>query len=360
MANCCNNCGCNNGTCGCNYHVTVEVGTGTEYSSTNINLTGVGVYDSQSGTEFNFRGIASANNSLGVSLDNTNHTVLLTLDVDLLINDLPQATTTQRGVGETATNAEAIAKASTTVFLTPSNLAAIPSSTTLAGLVELATDAEAIAGASTTLAITPANLAAVSATYLQTTVFTDSVARAATVPTFEGQFGTQLDTDQPYVTSGPGAGDWNPLFTFNLQNEVNGNTSMDMNGFGLTLIGNGTFTLSVVTFAHDGADASFNNGTVRFGSTGPTNIDYDTQTILNLAGTAIPAASVLSTAGLGVPSSKLIADFISNSNTQTGYTTFTNPSTLRTCNTATVTLQQLAQLVGTLIEDLKAVKLPAT
>lgn len=38
---------------------------------------------------------------------------------------------------------------------------------------------------------------------------------------------------------------------------------------------------------------------------------------------------------------------------QTGYTAFTNPATTRTCNTATVTLQQLAQIVGTLVEDLK-------
>ena len=38
----------------------------------------------------------------------------------------------------------------------------------------------------------------------------------------------------------------------------------------------------------------------------------------------------------------------------TGYTAFTNPTTRRTCDTTTVTLAQLAQIVGTLIEDLKS------
>jgi hypothetical protein len=61
-----------------------------------------------------------------------------------------------------------------------------------------------------------------------------------------------------------------------------------------------------------------------------------------------------------VPSSRLLNTFISTANTQTGYTNFTNPAVLRTCDTATVTLPQLAQIVGTLINDLKAVLLPAT
>ncbi len=74
------------------------------------------------------------------------------------------ATTTVQGIVELATNAEAIAKASTTVVLTPSNLAALGASETFAGLVELATDAEAIAGVSTTVVITPANLTAALAT----------------------------------------------------------------------------------------------------------------------------------------------------------------------------------------------------
>ena len=88
-------------------------------------------------------------------------------------------------------------------------------------------------------------------------------------------------------------------------------------------------------------------------------LDFVTGSTILSNGVTIPANSVLRTnASAGNLSSSLISTFISTSNTQAGYTAFTNPSTLRTCNTATVTLQQLAQLVGTLIEDLKAVKLP--
>lgn len=71
-----------------------------------------------------------------------------------------QATTVQIGSLETATDAEAIAKASLLVALTPSNLAAINATDSFSGLVELATDAEAIAKADATKALTPANLAA--------------------------------------------------------------------------------------------------------------------------------------------------------------------------------------------------------
>lgn len=79
------------------------------------------------------------------------------------------------------------------------------------------------------------------------------------------------------------------------------------------------------------------------------------------AGAIVPASSVLITSGVaGAISSALISTFISTANTQTGYTAFTNPVVRRTCDTTTVTLPELAQLVGTLIEDLKAVKLMAT
>lgn len=73
-----------------------------------------------------------------------------------------QATTTTAGIGETATDAEAIAKSSTTTFLTPSNLATgnFQASTTFEGLIELATQAEVDAKTDTTRAVTPATLGA--------------------------------------------------------------------------------------------------------------------------------------------------------------------------------------------------------
>jgi hypothetical protein len=80
------------------------------------------------------------------------------------LGTLNQATTSLPGVLETATDAEAIAKASSLAALTPSNLAALGGSATFAGLLELATDAEAQAGTDTARPITPANLQAVTST----------------------------------------------------------------------------------------------------------------------------------------------------------------------------------------------------
>jgi hypothetical protein len=54
-----------------------------------------------------------------------------------------------------------------------------------------------------------------------------------------------------------------------------------------------------------------------------------------------------------------IANFLSSYNVVLGYAPFGNPAVIRECDTATVTLPELAQLVGTLISDLKALQLPA-
>lgn len=347
MANCCSNCGCNNGTCGCgcSYHVTITPGTSTEYSATNINLTGVGVYDSQSGTEFNFRGIASANSSLGVSLDNTNHTVLLTLDVDLLINDLPQATTTQRGVGETATNAEAIAKASTTVFLTPSNLAALGATSTFAGFVELATNAEAITGTSTTLALTPANLTAVIDTLNFQQTFTDDADRGSTVPDFIGQFGGQSDNGTAYVSTGLLAGNWELLFKDGNNTTVN-NVSIQLGGSWAF----STLSTQSINF-NTGIGTNYNSGSI---------LNLVTGSELQFDAAAAPANSVVIIGGTpGGVASSLLTNFLSTTNVQNGWAV-TNPSVSRTLDVAAATLGDVRAVLGTLINDLKAVLLPAT
>jgi len=69
-----------------------------------------------------------------------------------------QSSTTQTGISELATDAEAVAKTDTARVLTPSNLAALGASATLAGLIELATNAEALTGTDTVRGITPASL----------------------------------------------------------------------------------------------------------------------------------------------------------------------------------------------------------
>ena len=356
----CNSCGSSQ-SCGCNYIVELPNNPVVAYTCANINLTGIGVYDSQNGNEFDFRGITSGNNSLLVTLDAGNNSILLTFNIQQIIDDLPNATTTQRGVLETATDAEAIGKALNNKILTPSNLAAIGATTTFSGLIEIATNAEALTGASTSLAITPANLAYVNAAQLTTVVFADAVARGAAVPAFAGQFGYQVDTTQPYAAYGTNAGEWDAVFAAGAGNLTTSATGFD---FSATQYG---FTASTTPgdcswtgyFEYDTATIDLSASTLLVNVNG--SIDLKTGSTVLVNGVLVPANSVLITSGsIGQTSSKLINTFISTSNTQTGYTTFGTPATLRTCDTATVTLPQLAQIVGTLIEDLKAVKLPAT
>lgn len=70
------------------------------------------------------------------------------------------ATTTNQGVVELATDAEAIAKADTARALTPDNLAALGGPDSFAGLLELATAAEVITGTDTARATTAAGVQA--------------------------------------------------------------------------------------------------------------------------------------------------------------------------------------------------------
>jgi hypothetical protein len=346
-----------------------------QYDMVNINTLGIGTYDSTEGTTFQMRGIYSANASLTVTLDAANGAILLTLDTGSIIDDLPQATTTQRGVGETATDAEAIAKASTTVFVTPNNFAAMASSQTFAGFIEIATNAEALAGASALLAITPASLAAVVATLEQTTTFADAVARAAAVPAFDGQFGTQLDINAAYVATGVGAGNWIGLLTLgSIGNELTAATTVDLNTFAFTLNGGGTFSIDTTTLQVVNNTSTFNNGTLRFGNSSALVFDWGASTDLNIAGVQVPAASVLVTAGAGVPSSRLLNTILSTANTQpygaiTGgvsrspYTvyggqTISNPPTQGEVQALDDAVSALSALVGAVVTDLKNTQKP--
>lgn len=356
MSACCTcGCGCSPGY-GCLLHITLPDNPVELYTAANLNTLGIGVYDSTDANEFGFRGIYSGNSSIVVALDAGNHAISITLNIDQIIDDLPQATTTQRGVGETATDAEAIAKASTTVFLTPSNLAALGASLTFAGLVELATNAETQAGVSTTLAVTPAGLASVLTTIGDTKTWADAAARAVLVPDFAGQFGTQLDTDIPFISTTAIAGGFNrPLFTLDgLNNVISANTQLDLsNLFDLLFTGTGEFVLEVLTRIQSGGSIVFDGGVLNFDSPGAS--------FLQIGGAAVPANSVMITSGTAgdLTSVATIGTFLSTFDTQTGYTNFTNSATLRTGDCNTLTLPQLCQIVDTLIRDLKAVQLPA-
>lgn len=339
----------------CGYVVNIQdAGDPNNLAFQNLGLIGVGMFDGRDGLEVNFRSVASGSNSLVITYDGVNHAAIFTLDFSLVVADLPQATTTQRGVGETASDAEAQGKASITTFLTPSNLAALGATQSFAGLAEFANDAETAAGASSTLAVTPAGLASVLSTLGNMVVFADAATRAGTAPQFAGQIGTQVDLFLPFVGAGTVAGDFNlPLLVLNSGNNVmTVSTSLDLSGQQFAFF-NGELVV-------DGA-ASFDNGFVRFGNSSPSQVDFANNCTVYIGGAIVSANSNLITGGTnGELGSKLISEYLSSDNVQVGYAAFTNPATIRTLDTATATPQQIAQCLGTLISDLKNLLVPAT
>lgn len=326
-------CGCHPNPCTC-CTPTVE---SVEYTFENANANGIGVFDNETDNLVQFRGVVSANVSLTVTLNATDNTIVLAFDPDALVADIPTATTAQRGIAETATNAEALAKAATDKILTPSNLAALGSTTTFAGLAEFATEAETIAGVSSTLAVTPAGLAATGATF-GTTTWADAVARGAKVPSFVGQFGTQLDTDQPYVAYGPSAGNWNPIFVGGISNTVTSGTDFNLASFGMSFTGGDMF------FETD--DISFTD----------CILDFTTSTIWQVGGATLPNSSFIWVAADGTTSVFLMADVLSTENTNTGWANFSNSTVRKTGDCNTLTLPQLCQIVDTLIQTLGVAK----
>lgn len=369
--------------CGCNYTVVLPDNP-NGYNALNVNTAGVGVVDSVTGPsnnviDFNFRGIVSTSAALTVALNAGAHTIELTVDIDEIIAELPQATTTQAGIGETATDAESIAKASTTVFLTPSNLAALGASLTFAGLVELATDAETQAGISTTLAVTPAGLASVVQGLLTTQTFVDAVGRGGTFPDFDGQFGAQLDTNAAYVSTGTNAGDWIGILTLgSVGNELTAATTVDTNTFTFTLNGAGVLALDSValTVSNNATASTFNNGVLRFGDSSSLVFDWGASTDLYIAAAQVPSNSVLGTAAAGVPTSRLLNTFLSTANTQPygaisggvsrspytvyGGQTISNPPTQAEVQALDDAVAAASALLGAIVTDLKNTQKPST
>lgn len=340
--------------CGCNYTIVVPSNPVEQWNFECIGMIGVCTLQGVDGMNVQFRSVASGNSSLLVSYDAGNGAILLTLDIPSIVNDLPTATVSVRGIGETSTDGEAQSKAALDKFLVPSNLTALGASTTFAGLVELATPPETQAGLSATLAVTPAGLASVLSTLGQMTVWPDAATRAGAAPQFAGQIGTQIDLFLPYVGAGTGVGDFNlGLMVLSSGNNVQtGSTSVDLGALQFAFF-NGELVV-------DGA-ASFDNGFVRFGNSSPSQVDFASNSTVYIGGAIIPANSVVTTGAVaGELNSKPIAEYLSTDNTQGGYTAFANPATIRTLDTATATPQQIAQCLGTLIADLKSVLLPAT
>lgn len=351
---CCSNCGCNNGSCGCgvrcNYIVNIE-GDGPTYVFSNQNTLGVGTFDNTTGLNVGFRGVASANAMITVGLDAANKAILLTLDAAAVAAAFPAATTTTPGILETATDAEAIAKAATDKIVTPSNLAALPASTTFAGFVELATNAETQAGASSTLAVTPAGLASVTTAIKQTTNWADSVARAALAPFFEGQFGYQLDSNQAYVGTTTGIGAWNNLFTFGVTNVIPSTSSTTFNfDVGSLITTNaGNFNYISSGFDYNGCSIEIHtNSTLRV-----TGSIFDLAGVeFQIGGSPTAANTLIATsASPGDLTDLNISGFLSNFNRDTGWTV-ANLVANRTLDCAAATLGDVRNILGTLISIL--------
>lgn len=356
--------GCQPG-CGCLYQVVLPDNPVAEYNFQNVGLIGIGTLDGVDGVDVNFRSVASANAALTVTLDAANNAIILTLAIGSIIDDLPQATTTQRGVGETATDAEALAKTSTTVFVTPSNFAAMGSSTTFAGLVELATDGETLAGVSPTLAVTPAGLAAVLGTLGHTVTWPDAATRAGATPDFVGQLGTQIDTDTVWVAAGPSAGDFSlPLLVFgtNVAPPVGSTTTITM-----------TSAQSIQWLLNN---ASAN---VQFSGIGSlildSVVDWLPSQQVQISSVAIPS-QLLGTDGTSLINGYSISGFLSANNVQTGWgvpsgtltrTTFvsyagqtvSNPPTQAEMQALDNAARDNSRRLAALITDIMAINLPA-
>jgi hypothetical protein len=89
-------------------------GGGEANSASNVNVGGVGVFKQKTGIDLEFRGINAASSKLTVALDAGNN------EIDL---DVANASTTQAGAVELATQTEVNTGTSTTLAVTPSTLA---------------------------------------------------------------------------------------------------------------------------------------------------------------------------------------------------------------------------------------------
>jgi hypothetical protein len=339
-------CGC------CNPNITIApticctpTTESVEYTAENVNAIGIGVLNGTTGTNFEFRGIASDTLALTVTLDAANNAIIISFNDELLIDDIPTATETIRGIAEVATQGETNAGALDDKIVTPLKLFSMLATETQRGILEIATQAEVTTGTNDTNAITPLKLATFAGTQFTTRTFADAVARAAAVPGFDGQLGIQLDTNALIMATGTIAGTFTPNIVIGGSLDVTGNIGAPTAN--LTVANLITLDLQATGFTVSGAVFT----SVPF--------SFETGTEFQINGS--PASdSVIIGRTLGAADALGLDQFLSTENVQTGYTNFANPAVLRTCDTATVTLPQLAQIVGTLINDLKAVQLPAT
>lgn len=342
-------CNCNSSPCFCLPRCPEECPTVIEKSATNINLAGVGVYDSELSDQFQFRGVQSGDDYIVVTLDNTNHTVVLTINEATIAGGVPDATETVEGKVELATQAETNTGTDDTRAVTPLKLANRTATETRAGVIEIATQAEVTTGTDDVRAITPLKLSTFSDSLFLTRSIADTTALAVATPDFEGQLAVERSGSTMYWGGSGGAGDWNPIFA--------GTTTVTS----AALASNAVTTAKIQSQAVTGPKLSatmditqtfnFDNGSV---------INFKTGSVIQDNGVTVTQNSVLITGGTaGDLSSMLISQFLSSANVQTGWVAATGTATRSTFATGSVTLPQLAERVKALIDDLLARNLPS-
>lgn len=294
----------------------------------NINLSGIGVLDSWDGLTGNFRGNASANSMLGITLDNVNHNALYTISIDAIAAAFPAATES------------------------------------VSGSIQIATTAETTAGTNDATAVSPLKLQEKLATQKLTQTFLTSALGTA-VPAFTGQIGSTTDGgNQVYVGQSTSAGAWVPVITLTGTNDIYTSLNLDMsNGGGVNFDGG---TVGVVNFF----DLSFISFT-------DSVLTFDTGSQFAFNSVAMNISTLLGTNGAGNIDEFAINNFISSYNTQTGWGTpsgplsrltfasyngqvISNPPTQAEVQLLDAAVQEASQRLAALITDLKAKKLPAT
>lgn len=358
-------CGCNSTPCSCLPRPSIcctPTTESVEYTFENGGASGIGVFDNETDNLVQFRTVVSESVALTIALDAPNQTIVFDFDDTQLVAAIPDATTTQRGILETSTDAEALAKALNNKILTPSNLAALGGTSSFAGMLELATNAETITGTDTARATTPAGVAAAAALY-RTRTFADAVSLNAGVPAFAGQFAAQVDTEQAFIAGSTAAGDWNPIFTFGVTQDTGGlSTSWFTTGTTI-LNGSGSGVLNFTAI-----NANFLSGAQLAVETGSI-FRMEAGSVFQINASAVPANSVILTgASNGELSSALISTFLSTANTTTygipsgtlARTTFTsyggqtvsNPPTQAEVQTIDAALVIVSRRLAALITDL--------
>lgn len=353
-------CGCNSTPCCCSGSIAPAIcctpsTESVEYTFENQNLIGIGVYNGEADNLVGFRGIASDTLALTVTLDAPNNAIIISFNDELLIDDIPDADETTRGILEVATQAETNAGAVDNKIITPLKLATMQATETQTGVLQIATQAEVTTGTNDATAVSPLKLATFAGTQLTTRVFADAVARAAAVPAFDGQLGVQLDTNALVMATSTIAGGFNISFT---------------------ILGDLTVGASITTGIINATEANVSGFVVNgAGINVLAPLSFEVGTEFQISG-APATNSVIIGRALGAADALPIADFLSTENVQTGWgtpsgtlarTTFasyagqtvSNPPTQAEMQTLDDAVVIVSRRLAALVTDLLAVNLPS-